>query len=456
MTQQSSRHRSGLETAPSGGSSEPEARPRGVLAGSSAAPGSAWRSRPGRVAFPRNGAGARRYRIALYSHDTMGLGHTRRNLLIAQTLAASGQPSILMLAGAREAGAFAMPPGVDVLTLPALHKRRDGRYQARYLDMPLRELIGLRSKAIRTALEAFQPDVFIVDKAPRGALGELDPTLAYLRARGRTGCVLGLRDVLDEPPSVRDEWSRATNDEAIRDYYDTVWVYGDPTVYDSVREYGFSGHVAAKVRYTGYLDPRKRLDLPEVGGGERLVDLGLPPGRLALCLVGGGQDGARLAEAFAQADLPPGTNGVILTGPFMPPEARERLHRSVARRPRARVLDFVAEPDRLLSRADRVIAMGGYNTVLEVLSFEKRALIVPRVKPRTEQLIRAERLRELGLLDVLHPDEVHPDALAQWLARDFGPPPRARGRIDLNGLVRLPRLLEAVLAARPYRAASVS
>src|SRR5207248_2032221 len=125
--------------------------------------------------------------------------------------------------------------------------------------------------------------------------------------------------------------------------------------------------------------------------------------RLALCLVGGGQDGAELAGAFVAADLPPDTNGLLVTGPCMPTGVRRRLARSVASDPCRRVVSFAHEPTRLVRRADRVVAMGGYNTVYEVLSFDKPALIVPRVTPRQEQLIRAQRLQALGLVDVLHP-----------------------------------------------------
>jgi predicted glycosyltransferase len=49
--------------------------------------------------------------------------------------------------------------------------------------------------------------------------------------------------------------------------------------------------------------------------------------------------------------------------------------------------------------------MGGYNTYCEILSFDKPALIVPRVQPREEQLIRAMRATELGLIDMLRPEE---------------------------------------------------
>jgi predicted glycosyltransferase len=231
-----------------------------------------------------------------------------------------------------------------------------------------------------------------------------------------------------------------------------------------VREYRFSRDIAAKVRYTGYLDQRMRLQFAAAdtstgagGAGEDLGDEGrldpvalldLLPGHLVLCLVGGGEDGAALAEAFAQVTLPPDTNGVILTGPFMPQAVQQRLCRRAERDPRFRVLDFVPEPTRLLGRADRVIAMGGYNTTLELLSFEKRALIVPRTQPQREQWIRAERLRDLNLLDMLHPDDLAPGALSSWLAREIGPRPRTRDRIDLNGLARLPLLLREVLTGQ--------
>ena len=89
--------------------------------------------------------------------------------------------------------------------------------------------------------------------------------------------------------------------------------------------------------------------------------------------------------------------------------------------------------------------MGGYNTVCEVLSFDKRALIVPRVRPGREQWIRAERMRALGLIDVLHPDHLSPAALAEWLARDLGPRPPSRDRLDLSGLARIPGMLSELL-----------
>jgi predicted glycosyltransferase len=375
----------------------------------------------------------------------------RRNTLIAQTIACSPVPAtMLLVAGAREAGSFPLPPGTDCLTLPSYSKEEGGRHEPRCLRTSLEQLTALRARAAAAALEAFEPDVFIVDKAPRGALRELEPALELLKSRGRTRCVLGLRDVLDDPATIRREWVEGCLTEAVRDYYDAVWVYGDPAVYDQVREYGYPPDVAAKVRYTGYVARPRRTQFSEIEGAELLSLVPGPTDRLFLCMVGGGQDGGPLADAFARVAFPPGTRGVILTGPFMPPDTQNRLCRLASANPRLRVVKFVTDPDLLLSLADRVVAMGGYNTVCEILSFGKPALVVPRVEPRREQRIRAERLAQMGVLDMLPLDRLSPPALAGWLARPDAAHP-ARGRINLGGAATLPRLLQDLLDS-PARA----
>jgi predicted glycosyltransferase len=106
-------------------------------------------------------------------------------------------------------------------------------------------------------------------------------------------------------------------------------------------------------------------------------------------------------------------------------------------------IDLSGDATELLRRAARVISMGGHNTVSELVSFEKPALVVPRVSPRREQLIRAERFRELGLVDVCLPEQLSRERLEAWLA---GPAPRPqRDRIDLGGRDRLRELVQELL-----------
>jgi predicted glycosyltransferase len=391
---------------------------------------------------------ARRPRIAMYSPGMVGLGHIRRNLLISQELASSPlNPTILLLAEAREAGAFAMPDGVDCVTLPALRKDHEGECRPRHMDLPLRDVVALRAETTAAALRAFRPDFLLVDHLPRGAFGELEPGLTALRKRGGTRCVLGLRDVLEEPSVVRREWRRGRNAAAVGDYYDAVWIYGDPAVYDALREYQFPSVVTAKARYVGYLDSRRRLDSEHTSTERLLATLGIPVGPLTLCLVGGGQDGGPLALAFLDAELPPDSHGVVVTGPYMAAEFRRRLHYMAARRPGMKVVEFLPEPAPLLHRAERVVAMGGYNNVCDVLAFRKRALIVPRGGARREQRLRAGRLQALGAFDVLPPEALTARAISEWMAHAPAAAPDVTGRIDLNGLARLPGAIAELLNA---------
>ena len=177
-----------------------------------------------------------------------------------------------------------------------------------------------------------------------------------------------------------------------------------------------------------------------------MASLGSAHRPMMLCLVGGGQDGLPLAEAFLRADLPTGASGLVVTGPLMPGKARATLKSLAADRRRVRILEFITDPGPLLCRADRVIAMGGYNTICEILGFGAPALIVPRVEPRTEQLVRAARFADLGMVDMLHPQKLSPRALSDWLAHPNGHLVPAQGRVDFDGVMRLPDLLDDVLA----------
>ena len=383
-------------------------------------------------------------RVATYSPGMVGFGHIRRNASIAQALRASPlKPAVMMIAEAWQAGALPMPSGVDCVTLPALRKEGDGEYIPRFVDISDEDLLTLRSRVIQGAMEGFDPDVLIVDHLPLGAVRELAETLYLLRKREKMYCILGLRDVLQDRKTVHRLWSDRAHLDAVRDCYDAIWIYSDPGAYDLVRECGVFGEVIDRIQYTGYLDQRPRLELARARMDTLLSRL--PEGRLALCLVGGGYDGDALAEAFLRADLPDDMHGVLVTGPYMSEENRRRMTDALRDRPRMQLIDFLPEPVALVERADRVIAMGGYNTMCEVLSFEKHALIVPRVRPGREQWIRAERMRELGLVSVLHPDRMTPKALSRWLAKDLGSPPPSRSRIDFRGLDRIPSLLAGLM-----------
>lgn len=373
-------------------------------------------------------------RVVLYSHDTLGFGHLRRNLMLAERLkATSPAPEVVLVSGTSEAGAFDLPTGVDLITLPAYAKQACGTYRARRLAMSLADLRDLRAGIIKAAIKSLHPDLFIADNVPLGAQGELEPALRWMAKEPGITRVLGLRDVLDDRRSVRAQWTRERNVEAINAFYDRVWVYGDPHVCDPISDCGMSGAIRARVSHTGYLLRPEPAALPQPGAP------------YILCTVGGGRDGAALLEAFVAAPLPAGMRGVVVTGSQLDDGLRARVEAAAALRPELEIRRFVPDLMPLLAGAERVVAMGGYNTVCEVLRLAKPALIVPRVRPRQEQLVRAERFAELGLIDMLHPDRLDPAALTAWMARPLTAP--TRGCLQTDGLDRFAELVAAVLAA---------
>ena len=95
----------------------------------------------------------------------------------------------------------------------------------------------------------------------------------------------------------------------------------------------------------------------------------------------------------------------MVLGPYMPAKQRRKLVRKGSKIPYIEVIEFDNRMEELIAGAKAVVAMGGYNTYCEILSFDKPALIVPRIVPRQEQLIRAQRAAELGLIDMLLPEE---------------------------------------------------
>jgi predicted glycosyltransferase len=371
-------------------------------------------------------------RIALYSHDSTGLGHVRRNLLLAQHLSEAGH-DVLIVSGSPEAAAMPRPPCTDIVTLPALGKDEHGAYRARHFRMGIHELTTIRRAILTSTLGGFAPDLLVVDRHARGFRGELEPALERLTD---TRVVLGMRDVIDAAPVVRREWHDQRIAAALQRWYDEIWLYGDARLHHPLDDAGLLAPVP--VTPVGYLNASRP---------SPAVQDSVPNDRpFVLCMLGGGADGARAATAVADAPLPEGLGLVVVTGPQMPAEDRSRLQALDRRRPELTVLTFAHDPAALLARAHAAVVMGGYNTVCEVLASQTPALVLPRAEPRLEQHLRARALADAGLLDMLPLARADGRSIGRWL-RDAGAGGRhARHGADLDGLNRIGQRVHDLLA----------
>jgi predicted glycosyltransferase len=381
----------------------------------------------------RNGyqSGGRPPRVLAYSHDGYGLGHLRRNLRIVNGLRRQ-RPDLqaALVTGARWADRVVAPYGVQCVPLPSVVKVANGRYVVDDEAASVEEVLRRRSDLLAETVRDFRPDLLLVDRYPRGMHDELARALGvYAAEQPGSPAVLGLRDILDTPDAIRQEWHAQGHSDAIRETYETVLCYGDPAVYDPIREYGLPDDVAERIRFTGYLaDDLMAADALEV---RRKHDA--TGGRLAVCTLGGGKDAAFIADAFLSAmEHLCGRcwSGVLITGPYMAAEDVDRLRRHPAAA-RVSVIQMVDDVPSYLAAADAAVCMGGYNTTCEVLALAVPAVIIPRVAPRQEQRMRAERLSSRGLVRWIHPTTLSARILADNIESIAALP-----RIDLAARMR--------------------
>ncbi|MFM8394010.1 MAG: glycosyltransferase family protein, partial [Acidobacteriota bacterium] len=314
---------------------------------------------------------------------------------------------------------------MDYIKLPCLTRTDRGVYRARYLDTGVEELSRLRADLILAATRHFAPDLLMVDKKPLGVRGELEPALRYLRTeRPRARTMLVLRDILDRPEAIISNWSRHGHDKSLRQDYDRILILGQQEIFDPVVEYRFPEEAAARTRFCGFL--RKDTGAGSVGRATQLREsLGLDvKGGQQIMLVtpGGGEDGFKVIETslLALAHRPqPQLQTIVVGGPEMPADQREQLRRLAATIPNTRFLDFSNDLLGLMAAADLVVSMGGYNTICEIVSLRRRAIVIPRVRPTEEQLIRMERLAPLNCFLALHPDRLTVEQMAEAIERQL-------------------------------------
>ncbi len=371
-------------------------------------------------------------RILMYSHDTFGLGHLRRCRTIAHAIVERFKGvNVLIVSGSQIAGAFDFRARVDFVKIPSVIKLYNGEYDSigEYIDLD--DILEMRKLIIQRTAEAFQPDLFIVDKEPLGLRGELIPTLEMMRKQD-TKTILGLRDVMDAPHLLEKEWSKNNITDKIQKYFDRVWVFGPSHFWNPLEGLKLPDGLEDKICYTGFLDRGVQLS--------QATDSHFLPDDYVLVTAGGGGDGSVLMEQVLAArefdsrmDIPI----VMVLGPFMKSESRERIRLRASSLANVTVIDFENRMEVLMQKAVAVVGMCGYNTFCEALSFDRKALYVPRMHPRQEQYIRASRGRELGLCEMLTPDEASiPRTLADALMQlqKISKPSKNLDASDLHGL----------------------
>ena len=380
-------------------------------------------------------------KIILYCQHIWGVGHFFRTLEICRALAE--HEVILVSGGARLE--MEMPSHVRTVRLPGL--MTDRNFQGLYPTDPKRSLEDVRRERrglLQALFETERPDVFVVELYPFGRKAfrfELDPILKDI-CRGRLQCrktVCSLRDILVEKSEPASYEARVVG--TLNRYFDALLIHADPALVKLDLTFSRVADIEIPVIYTGYIASAAPVPSRSELRGQLNID---DEDFFIVASAGGGNAGIVLLEPLLKgvsrlaADHP--VRLQAFTGPYMPEEEFSLLVRSADSRIRMR--RFTSRFLLYLGAADLSVSMGGYNTCMNILSTGVPALIWPYPGDQ-EQGLRARRLAEFGVAEVIEERDLRPERLAAMICRRLGAPARNAHSINLAGAVNTARWIGA-------------
>ncbi len=384
-------------------------------------------------------------RLLFYSHDSYGLGNIRRMVAIAEHMVKHHSDIyILLLTGSSMLHAFRTHPQIDYVKLPCMQRDCDGQYQAKLACLSNKKILKLRRKLIKQCVKHFKPDLLLIDKKPIGLSNELSDSFAFLtelKCKPRT--VLLLRDILDQPEITSNIWLKNNYFPFVENHYDKVAIAGQATIFDAATLYQFPRALCDKTTYLGYL---KRV-VPKHNQAQSDNYFTNGPEKRILVAVGGGNDGVPVLKTYLQGLSQVSWNNqlqsLLVCGPEMSELDYALLHELTSDLPNVTLVEFTRDFITCLAAADLVISMGGYNTLCEILSVNKPAIIIPRTTPVAEQLIRAECFNHKEIISYIHPDHLESGKLMDMIYGQLFRPcvPTTERNIDMDGMENIRRLL---------------
>jgi predicted glycosyltransferase len=372
-------------------------------------------------------------RVFFYVQHLLGIGHIARASRIANALASDGFDVTVVTGGLPVPGFPA--EGIKTVALPPVVASNAGfSGLAEANGTPAgEEFLNRRRDILLSAFRDARPNVVIVEAFPFGRRQmrfELLPLLAAIeQADPRPKLLSSVRDILQEN---RKAGRDAETAALVQNHFDAVLVHGDPAFVLLEDTFPLTSDIATKVVYTGIVAPLQAAEPSDV------YDI--------IASVGGGAVGMDLlaAAARAAAILPADLRWLLISGPNLPERDFAALSADMA--PNVTLVRFRKDFPSLLRGARVSISQAGYNTVGDLLKTDCRPILVPFVAGgETEQTVRAERLKALGLADILPEKDLRPELVAAAVGAALEAPAQPSTTLDLDGAHKTAQIIRAMV-----------
>ncbi len=383
-------------------------------------------------------------RVFVYVQHLLGIGHLKRAAAIARAMAATGM-EVTLASGGMPLPGLALD-GVELVQLPpavaadaGFKELLDG--QGDPVDESWKQ--G-RREALLGAWKNADPHALILELFPFGRRQmrfELGPLLdAATSGTRRPAIISSVRDILG---GGQKNPARQTDMLALFDrYFDRLLVHSDPNVIPFEKTFLHTERLkdGDRLHYTGYVVDSARAQRSAAacgaaGEGEVVVS------------AGGGAVGYRLLDCAIRARLQSAQGARtwrILVGINAERAEFDRLSNLAKSVGAGRVIVEHARTDftELLRNCAVSVSQGGYNTVMEVLQSQAKAVVVPFAGgAETEQTLRASILAERGMIDMLDDAALDPASLSAAIDRAAGRPRQSTVLVDLGGAEKSARLV---------------
>jgi predicted glycosyltransferase len=388
-------------------------------------------------------------KIMFYCQYLAGMGHLVRSTEIIRSLVKDFQ--VCLVSGGQAIDGFQLPSEVEVIHLPAILEV-DGELRPVDSSQTIEVVKQQRTQALLNAFEQFQPDGLITECFPfskHKVKFELIPLLDHAKASTHpVKVVCSLRDLIMTQSRAPKVWAKRydTVCDLINHYYDLILVHDDPQLQRLEEFFPKINCLNCEVYYTGYV-AQSSPQVPLTAEDEAIFSQNHP---MIVASVGGGRFGYELLNAvvsashFLEQKIP--HHIYVFTGPFMPEEQVVQLQQAIAQQKNITIRRYTTHLIDYLNRADLSISLGGYNTTMNILKTGVRSLVYPAASEEQvgEQTSRATLLAALGVLDLLQPEDLVGDRLAEKILTSLDRKPVAHA-FDLQGaeksVLRLKQLL---------------
>ncbi len=372
-------------------------------------------------------------KILFYCQHLLGMGHLVRSFALAEKL--SEKFSVIFLNGGRLPKKLKVPENIRIINLPPLGF--DGNSQLVSLDKrrTVERCQTLREQIILDTFKSENPSALIIELFPFGRKKFQNELLPLLEAaKGKAKILCSLRDIL-----VGQRRDQARHEEravkTANEFFDAILVHSDKDFARLEETFQPATPLQVPVFYTGFVAKNDALSFEKKDKNQVIIS------------AGGGMVGESLLQTAIEAKdfLPENIHLKLITGAFLPDESFTKLQTLATQKSNVELIRFVPNLAQEMANSAVSVSQCGYNTAMDILRSGVASVVVPFAdNGDNEQMKRARRLENMGVLQVLEKRELTPQSLARAIKNAFNFEPKTSS-LDLQGGENSARGIENLL-----------